>query len=164
LSTDVETVRVTQEIYAPADRVWAMVADITRMGEWSPENESALWLQASGPTKGAKFKGTNRNGKKSWTTMGQVTSSEPGRLFAFSITAAGFKVADWRFEFEPTGSGCKVTEIWIDRRGHIAAALGKPVSGVGDRASHNQAGMEETLRRLKQAAESELVTEGDHDG
>jgi uncharacterized protein YndB with AHSA1/START domain len=164
LSTDVRTVKVTQEIAAPAEQVWGMVADVTRMGEWSPENESARWSQPSGgPARGAKFKGTNRNGKRSWKTTGQVTDAEPGRLFAFSVTAAGFKVAQWRFEFEPTPSGCKVTEIWVDRRGHIAAAIGKPVSGVADRASHNQAGMEETLKRLKSAAESGLAT-GDGNG
>ena len=92
-----------------------------------------------------------------------MTDAEPGRLFAFNVTAAGFKVAEWRFEFEPTPSGCTVTEIWVDRRSYIVAALGKPVSGVADRASHNRAGMEETLRRLKSTAESELTT-GDGNG
>jgi hypothetical protein len=37
--------------------------------------------------------------------------------------------------------------------GGIAKALGKPVSGVGDRASHNRAGMEQTLERLAAVAE-----------
>jgi hypothetical protein len=33
-------------------------------------------------------------------------------------------------------------------------SLGKPVSGVGDRAAHNRAGMEQTLERLAAAAET----------
>jgi uncharacterized protein YndB with AHSA1/START domain len=158
-------VKVTQAIDAPAERVWAMVSDVTRMGEWSPENQGARWLQgATGPKQGAKFEGTNRNGRKKWKTIGRIVETEPGRVFSFQVTAAGFNVAEWRFEFESTESGCQVTEVWIDRRGHIAAALGKPVSGVGDRLSHNRAGMEETLRRLKSAAESETSTKDDHVG
>ena len=42
----------------------------------------------------------------------------------------------------------------IDERGMVAKTLGKPVSGVADRADHNRAGMEQTLERLKAAAES----------
>ena len=33
-----EQVRVTREIGAPAEQVCALVCDVTRMGEWSPEN------------------------------------------------------------------------------------------------------------------------------
>jgi len=39
-----EQVSVTREIGASAERVWAMVSDVTRMGEWSPENEGGVWL------------------------------------------------------------------------------------------------------------------------
>ena len=126
-----EQLSVTQEIDAPADKVWAMVSDLTRMGEWSPENEGATWLRgATGPTVGATFRGMNRNGKKKWTTSGTIVELDPGRLLAFRTTAAGFKVAEWRYAFETTSSGCRVIETWIDQRGAVAKALGKPVSGV----------------------------------
>jgi uncharacterized protein YndB with AHSA1/START domain len=152
-----QEVTVTQDIGAPAETVWAMVSDIARMGEWSPENEGSTWLAgATGPTPGAKFTGANRNGKKTWTTAGTIVDVEPGRVFSFRITAAGFKVAEWRYTFETTSSGCRVTETWIDQRGRIAKALGKPVSGVADRAAHNRQTMELTLERLKAAAESPL--------
>ena len=155
MSSGAAEVKVTQSIGASAERVWAMVSDVTRMGEWSPENESAKWLSGTTrPERGVKFEGTNRNGKKKWKTIGRIIEAEPGRLFAFRVTAAGFKVAEWRYELQATETGCELTETWIDQRGHIAAALGKPVSGVTDRASHNRAGMEETMRRIKSAAES----------
>ncbi len=150
-----EQVSVTREIKAPADQVWAMVSDVTRMGEWSPETVGATWLGgATGPTPGARFRGTNRRGKKSWKTNATVVEAEPGRLFSFRISASGLKVAEWRYAFEPTATGCRVTETWIDQRGRIVKTLGKPVSGVADRATHNRAGMEETLDRLAKAAES----------
>jgi len=148
-------VSVTQEIAAPAEQVWAMVADLTRMGDWSPENEGAKWLRGgTGPKPGATFRGVNRNGKKRWKTVGTIVDAEPGRLLTFCIKAAGFKVAEWRYAFDTIATGCRVTETWTDQRGKIAKALGKPVSGVADRAAHNQATMERTLERLKAAAES----------
>jgi uncharacterized protein YndB with AHSA1/START domain len=148
-------VSVTREIDAPAERVWAMVSDVTRMGEWSPETEAGTWLKgATGPDTGAKFRGTNRNGNKQWDTVATIVDAESGRVFAFLVTAAGLKIAEWRYAFEPTAGGCRVTETWIDRRGVIARTLGGPVSGVTDRAAHNRSGMEQTLDRLKAAAES----------
>jgi uncharacterized protein YndB with AHSA1/START domain len=150
-----DQVTVTEEIGAPAEQVWAMVADLTRMGEWSPENEGISWSRgATGPKPGATFNGANRNGKKQWSTAGTIVDVEPNRLFTFRIKAAGFKVAEWRYEIESIATGCRVTETWIDQRGRIAKAAGKAVSGVADRATHNQATMEETLKRLKAAAES----------
>jgi uncharacterized protein YndB with AHSA1/START domain len=150
-----EPLSVTREIHAPAEQVWAMVSDVTRMGEWSPETEGAEWLgDASGPAPGAKFRGSNRNGKKQWKTVATVVDAEPGRRFSFRVAAGPMKVAEWGYTFEPTAAGCRVTETWTDQRGRIATTLGKPVSGVADRVAHNQAGMVQTLERLAAAAES----------
>jgi uncharacterized protein YndB with AHSA1/START domain len=150
-----EQVSVSREIGAPAARVWAMVSDVTRMGEWSPENLGGEWVRgATGPQPGVSFRGTNRNGKKQWKTAATVVDAEPGRLFSFRVKAIGLKVAEWRYAFEPTATGCRVTETWIDQRGVLAKTLGKPVSGVADRAAHNRAGMEQTLERLAAVAEA----------
>jgi uncharacterized protein YndB with AHSA1/START domain len=150
-----DQISVTREIDAPAETVWTMVSDLTRMGEWSPENEGSTWSGgATGPRPGATFTGANSNGKKRWKTAGTIIEADPGRLLTFRITAAGFKVAEWRYALDTTATGCRVTETWIDRRGRIAKALGKPVSGVADRATHNRMTMEQTLERLKVAAES----------
>lgn len=132
-----------------------MVSDLTRMGEWSPENVGATWTRgASGPTPGATFRGVNRNGKKQWNTAGTVVDADPGRLFTFRTAAAVLKVSEWRYLFEPTTDGCRVTETWIDQRGWFVKVMGKPVSGVSDRVTHNRDSMEKTLDRLKTAAES----------
>ena len=36
-------VRETQHIDAPAELVYDLVADLPRMGEWSPECERVVW-------------------------------------------------------------------------------------------------------------------------
>jgi hypothetical protein len=150
-----DQVQVSRDVRAGADQVWAMVSDITRMGEWSPESVGGKWVGgATGPETGARFRGDNRHGSKSWSTAAKVVEAAPGTVFAFDVTAAGFKVANWRYTFEPIEGGCRVTETWTDQRGRVAKALGKPVSGVAERAAHNRAGMEATLERLAAAAES----------
>jgi len=150
-----DDVTVTTEINAPAEQVWAMVADLPRMAEWSPENDGATWRKgATAAVPGATFTGTNSQGKKTWSTVGTILEAEPGKVLSFRITAVGMKVAVWRYGFEPTEAGCRVTETWTDERNALVKALGKPVSGVADRATHNRAGMEQTLANLKAAAEA----------
>jgi uncharacterized protein YndB with AHSA1/START domain len=150
-----EQVSVTRDIAASPDTLWAMIADVTRMGEFSPENAGCEWIGAPpGPAVGARFRGTNRNGKRRWKTTCKVVRAERGRRFAFEVTSGPLKVAEWEYTFEPAGTGCRVTETWTDRRGRIVTVLGKPVSGVGDRATHNRDGMETTLQRLAAVAES----------
>jgi len=150
-----DSVSVSREIAAPAEQVWAMVSDIRRMGEWSPENVGGEWIGgATGPAVGAKFRGRNRLGKRSWKTVAIVTACEPGRVFTFRVKAAGMKISDWSYAFEATDSGCRVTESWTDLRPGFLKPIVARVLGVKDRAAHNRAGMEQTLERLAAAAEA----------
>ena len=58
-------VSVTRDIAASPAKVWEMLSDLPRMGEWSPENTGGKWVRgATGPAVGARFVGSNRNGKK----------------------------------------------------------------------------------------------------
>ena len=151
-----DTVSVTREINAPAERVWAMVSDVTRMGEWSPESGGGRWLEgATGASPGAKFRATNQIGKRKWSTTATVVDADPGRRFSFQVSTAGLKVAEWRYDFEPNGPGCRVSETWVDRRASLFKPLTKVATGVSDRGAHNRAGMEKTLERLAAAAESD---------
>ena len=146
---------MTRQVRAPADRVWAMVSDITRMGEWSPENEGATWTGgATGPHPGAAFRGTNRNGSRTWRTAGRVVAADPGRLFSFRITVLGLASSEWHYRFDPTADGCRVTETWHDQRGAVIRLLGRLATGVDHDAAYTRAGMERTLENLTAAAES----------
>jgi uncharacterized protein YndB with AHSA1/START domain len=149
-----EQVQVSRDVAAPATTVWAMISDVTRMGEWSPETTGCAWQKgASGPAVGARFAGANRNGGKKWSTGCTVVDCTPGSRFAFEVAVGPMKIARWAYDITPTDNGCRVTETWTDQRGGLVKKLGKPLSGVADRASHNRAGMEQTLERLAAAAE-----------
>jgi hypothetical protein len=150
-----EQVTVTREIGAPAEQLCALVSDVTRMGEWSPENVGAVWLGgATSALAGARFRGTNKIGKRRWKTMATVVDAVPGRRFSFRVSTMGVKVAEWSYVFEPTAGGCLVAESWIDQRPGWFKPIAHLATGVGDRAAHNRAGMEQTLERLAAVAES----------
>ncbi len=147
-------VTVSRDVAAPPAVAWALLADLARMPEWSPENEQIEWIGgATTAALGAKFRGTNRNGKRSWKSVGEITAFEPDRAVAFRITVGPFNVADWGYTIEATGTGCRVSESWTDRRGGAMRLASKLATGVKDRSAHNRTGMEETLRHLATVAE-----------
>lgn len=149
------TTSVSRTIKAPPEQLWEMVSDVTRMGSWSPETTSCSWLKgASGPATGARFKGDNQNGSKSWSIQCEVTDCEPGKRFAFDAMAGPIRYANWSYDFEATDDGTLVTESVVDNRGAIFKWVGAKLSGVSDRQAHNQRTMEETLAALAAAAEA----------
>ena len=144
-----ESVSVSREVAAPPEEVWALVSDLTRMGEWSPEARGGRWAGgADGPSVGTVFRGRNRNGLYRWRTKVTVTECDPPRRFAFQLQVPLMGGCDWVYDIEPTGEGCRVTESWVDFRKRSLVVVGRILSGVADRATHNRAGMEQTLDRL----------------
>ena len=146
-------ITVTRDIKATAEAVIALVSDVTRIGEWSPETTSCSWTKGStGPAVGAKFRGTNKNGFHRWTTNCQVLEADSTH-FSFHVTYLGVNVADWVYVATPTDAGCTVTETWVDHRNPVFAKLGTIGTGVSDRVTHNRSGMEKTLAALATEAE-----------
>jgi uncharacterized protein YndB with AHSA1/START domain len=146
--------RVERPITATPEAAWELIADITRMGDWSPETTSAEWTgESSGPAPGARFKGTNQKGPKKWRSDCVVTACAPGKRFAFDVKAGPFKVAGWAYEFTPADSGCLVTELWEDHRGALMTWISPVITGTKDRARRNHETMTVTLQRLAAALE-----------
>jgi hypothetical protein len=144
----------SREIAATAETVWALVSDLPRMGDLSPENTGGTWDGgATGPAVGATFSGKNKNGMRRWSTTATVTGCEPGRVFEIAITSGRSPIAAWRYEFEATaaGSGCRVTESWEDRRTTFMRLAARPL-GKHD-ADHTRREMAATLANLAAAAE-----------
>jgi len=148
-------VEVSAEINAAAEKVWSLVSDLPRMGEWSPENNGGRWIDgANGPAVGAKFRGRNAKGLRRWSTTCVVTDATPGKRFAFEVTYGPLSISTWEYDLSGNGSSTRVTESWTDRRPAWMKVASGPVMGVIDRAAHNRREMEQTLASLKKAAES----------
>ncbi len=152
------TVSETIQISAPALAIYGLVADVTRMGEWSPEATGAR-VGATGPTLGVgdRFTGTNKRGILRWSTYCTVTIADPGELFEFEVEFRPFKISTWRYEFAQQGGETLVTESWFDNR---RGARGAVIKGFGQllipgpRPDHNRRNMARTLANLKKAAEA----------
>ena len=142
-------------VAAPADLVYDLVADLPRMGEWSPECERVTWRGgATSAAVGAKFLGHNRAGVLRWMTQGEVVTAEPGRRLAFEITFGPARIARWEYVITPGDdpSTCTVVEEWTDRRpGWWRAPADR---ALGERTDINARGMVQTLASLGRAAET----------
>ena len=148
-------VECSASIAVPPEQVYDLVADVTRMGEWSPENTGGRWVgDAVGPDAGVRFRGSNRKGLRRWTTTCTVTAADRGERFAFDVKLGPLPIATWEYIFRADDGGTKVTEAWTDRRAVWLRMVAVPVMGVPSRPHYNRRGMEVTLAALKTAAES----------
>ena len=146
---------VTVDMAATPDEVWALVSDVTRIGELSPETFEAEWLDgATGPALGAHFRGhVNRNssGLVYWSQC-RVTACEPGRSFGFDVLIGSNVINTWRYEIAPSATGSTVTEsfrlvdTWSNRV--YWGLLGRW------RGRTNARGMTQTLARVKSIVEA----------
>ena len=88
-----DDVLVTRTVAAPAEAVYALVSDVTRMGEWSPECYRCTWLDGgTGPRQGARFKGWNKQPlgplPLKWATTSTVVVTSVAILISdYMITA-----------------------------------------------------------------------------
>jgi Polyketide cyclase / dehydrase and lipid transport len=128
-----------------------MIADITRMGEWSPECTGAVWDEGGGPTVGSEFTGHNQYKQHVWERRCKVVVANPHTEFAWTMS----DVARWGYVFTPVEGGTEVTESWIIQADEddprLSTVSEEQWQGNFERAS---SGMVVTLERLKAAAES----------
>lgn len=148
-------------INATPDHVYAMVADLQRMGEWSPECRHVEWEGgATGPAEGAKFVGHNRGGPKQlirWSRHGRVLTADPGREFTFVTEEGGRESTQWQYRFEPVDGGTRVTESYDVKWLPLWARI---VDGPLNRRRELHDNMRLTLAQLKDAAEKSSIVEG----
>jgi uncharacterized protein YndB with AHSA1/START domain len=145
---------VTVHIDAPPESVWALVSDITRMGEYSPELIEAEWLgDATGPAVGARYRGhvkRNERGPTYWTEC-EITECVPGQVFEFVVVFKDRPLNRWRYEFAAVDGGTAVTESF-DLGNSIWVKIWRPLGGFL-RERRNERDMRRTLERVKAVAE-----------
>ena len=149
--------RVSVHIDAPPELVYELVADVTRTPEFSPELVRCTWLDgATGPAVGARFEAVNKVGRgPAWKNRPVVTVADPAREFAFSRTEKLAGTVVWRYQLEPDAGGTRLTESYevtrpVTRFGWFVIAH---LYGGHDRRTDLRRGMQQTLQRIRQAAE-----------
>jgi Polyketide cyclase / dehydrase and lipid transport len=148
------------EIEADAELLYDMVSDLPRIGEWSPECERVDWEgDVSAPVPGTTFVGHNAVGpgrRIRYSRHGEVLAAERGKEFTFITDEGGRPSTLWRYRFEPTANGTRVSEgyevRWIPTWARI---LDVPLN----RHKELLKGMRTTLERLKATAEARTRSE-----
>jgi Polyketide cyclase / dehydrase and lipid transport len=162
------------------DEVYALVSDVTRMGQWSPTCKACWWDEGGGPEVGSWFTGRNETSEgrseatgeivsaRTWETRSQVVAADPGREFAWEVNDGW---VHWGFTLEPaegpegsseaagkTSQRTRLTQNW--------RFLAKGIAGFherfGDRADTEiairseaaKSGIPQTLAAIKASAEA----------
>jgi uncharacterized protein YndB with AHSA1/START domain len=145
----------TVDINAPVETVWALIGDVRRMAEWSPQVDSVRL--SDGATElgvGTKFTNLNHDGDQQWVTHAQIVEWEPPHRVAFKIIE---NWTIWSYECSPTPSGTRVVQRRVAPQGVNPLAQEYVEQNLGGSESFAAAvtqGARTTLDRLKAAAEA----------
>jgi Polyketide cyclase / dehydrase and lipid transport len=142
-------------IARPAEDLYDMVSDVTRMGEWSPVCTAGWWDDGATARAGAWFTGRNEGSGRTWETRSEVVVADPGREFTFVVGGSWVR---WSYTFVPVDGGTRLTESWE----FLAAGIARFEERFGadapaqieDRTQAARTGIPVTLAAIKRTAES----------
>jgi uncharacterized protein YndB with AHSA1/START domain len=166
--------KLRSEVYiaAPPAEVYAVVTDLGRSSEWSPECQGGEWIHGEPATVGAVFRGENFRSddvvawapitRGAWTTEAEVVEAVPGHLFRWAMRnkSGSCQPSVWGFVTEPSGEGTTLThDFQMDEPTegihHITADMDAEEAGRffaewGDKV---QGDLAITLERIKEVVE-----------
>jgi len=154
---DVSTYRneASVVVECTADRVYDLVADVSKMGRWSPVCTGGTY-----DDDGEWFTGTNAMGDAKWETRCLVVTADRGREFAFVNHGPEGRVpmVRWGFRLRPLdGDTTEVVQSW-EVLPDYGEGLGVDEDGaiqvLDMMKSAALQGMPETLAALKRDAEA----------
>lgn len=142
-------------IAASPDSVYDLVADVTRMGEWSPSCTGARWTDDDHTS----FVGSNKAGELEWETVCRVAVADRG--YEFTFFNRGFDgatdIVEWSYLFSSSEGGTLVTESWkvLPAYESVGRQLTSDLPGFLDGMLETaRRGIPETLANLKRVAET----------
>ena len=145
--------RAEAVIDAPAERVWAVLTDLSQMPDWSPELVRMMPLKRGGLRLGQWYLGINRRKAVIWPSRSVVAVLEPGRSLAWDTKSSG---ARWIWELVPDGERTRVVHRRpVPKALTTISNVFAPVflGGSVGHADELEAGMAQTVSRLKAAVE-----------
>jgi len=145
--------RAETTIAAPPAKVWAVLTDLNRLPELSPELMKMLPLKPGGLKVGQQYLGLNKRKAMIWPTRSVVADLEPEKSLAWDTKTSG---ARWIYELSAEGAGTKVVHRRpVPKKLTLVSKLFAPVAlgGNDGHADELEVGMATTLERLKAAAE-----------
>lgn len=111
--------RVTIEIAAPADRVWAVLSDVDQWHQWTPSVTGVHWLGSREFAVGGRVVIRQPGFPPAMWTIDAI---QPGRWFIWTSRAPGLRVVG-RHVVEATRTGSRVT-LSLDMQGWLGGFWG----------------------------------------
>lgn len=144
--------RASLEIAASPAEVWAVVSDLRRTGDWSPECSRVM--PVGRVRAGGWLLGVNRRGGVRWATVSRVTRFDPDREISWKVMTNG---SVWTYRLEPVSGGTLLTEERQTPDGVYGFArwfTGRFLGGQRDHDDELEAGMASGLERIRSIAEA----------
>jgi hypothetical protein len=120
-------------IEAEVDAVYALVTDLPRSGEWSPECLGGEWISGTPRETQAIFRGKNQRAEDVvgwapvvrgvWHTSAVVIRAEPGRIFEWAMldSSGNRQESIWGFEINQADGGSILAHTF---------RMGAPTEGI----------------------------------
>ena len=140
---------------ATPSEIWAVVSDVSRIGEWSHECRSGAWLgDAVGAKVGARFVGTNRLGRYTWSRTNEIITADAPHVLAWRTVPSRFyrDSTEWRIDLDPVDGGTRITQSFQVVRVPVVLSRLYPLIVPAHRG--RTTGLTDDLRRLGRLAES----------
>ena len=140
------------DIKAPVATVWALVSDLRRMPQWSPQ---CRWMRPLGELRpGARTLNFNRRNFLVWPTTSTIVELIPEQKLAFRVNLNN---TVWSYELQPTPGGTRLVESRHAENG-VKAISNVAVNGfLGGTESFERElvdGMNASLAKIKAVAET----------
>lgn len=152
---DAPELRDSIHVAASPERVWALVGDVRRLPDWSPQVDSTRLRSGFDSVRlGTQFTNRNSDGELVWTTHAEVVRFEPGREIAFRVEENWMI---WSFTLTPVGDGVELVQRRDAPDGISDLSLELTngfMGGVEAFTASMRAGMRLTLERIKAEAEA----------
>ncbi|MGV9795701.1 SRPBCC family protein [Gordonia sp. NPDC003422] len=149
-----ELIEESVDIDATPEKVWAVISDLKRMGEWSPQCVKMI-IRGGDVDLDTKTININRRGALVWPTTSKVVRFEPNKTIGWRVTENN---TVWSYSITPSENGVKLTERREAPGGKtskISFTLVERFMGGNDNFDVElKAGMAETLGKIKKAAEA----------
>nr|WP_063779324.1 zinc-binding dehydrogenase [Kibdelosporangium sp. MJ126-NF4]CEL18574.1 Bifunctional protein: zinc-containing alcohol dehydrogenase; quinone oxidoreductase (NADPH:quinone reductase); Similar to arginate lyase [Kibdelosporangium sp. MJ126-NF4]CTQ98058.1 Bifunctional protein: zinc-containing alcohol dehydrogenase; quinone oxidoreductase (NADPH:quinone reductase) (EC 1.1.1.-); Similar to arginate lyase [Kibdelosporangium sp. MJ126-NF4] len=160
------------EVDASPAEIYAVVSDLKRSAEWSPECRGGQWISGEPSQVGSVFRGENLRAddvvgwaplvRGTWHTESRVIAADPGRTFRWMMLSYAREDQEsiWGFDIRPSATGGVLTHHF--RMGKATVGIHKIVAElsepdrrrfVADWTAKLEQDLADTLKRLKDVIE-----------
>jgi hypothetical protein len=120
----------TVKIIAPVEKVWPLVADVGRHGEWSPKPYQMEWTGGEPNAVGSSFRSVGwLPNDKHHKMQGKVTVNDPMTRFEVVSSDDGTRATEWTNRYDVSSDGT-TTSVVKTMSGPPGTGFGKIVFAI----------------------------------